>query len=130
MTQSPALPLPPTQVLYYSHSPARPTALTLRRDYLGAVSALWLGGAAAAVLVDGRLVVHPLEAPQGPHAAPDEHDAALPPAGTGQVVLCGGITEQFVVVGSAQGSLTHYLLPGLEQVNEYKHPGKHGLRPQ
>ena len=40
-----------------------------------------------------------------------------------QSILCGGVTEQFVVAGTAQGCLTHYLLPGLEPVNEYRHPG-------
>jgi hypothetical protein len=33
------------------------------------------------------------------------------------------MTEQFVVTGGAQGVLTHYLLPGLQVVNDYRHPG-------
>jgi hypothetical protein len=34
------------------------------------------------------------------------------------------MTEQFVVVGTAHGALLHYLLPDLEAVNEYRHPGE------
>jgi hypothetical protein len=34
------------------------------------------------------------------------------------------MTEQFVVVGTAAGTLKHYLLPGLEPVNEYQHSGQ------
>ncbi|GBF91989.1 hypothetical protein Rsub_04713 [Raphidocelis subcapitata] len=109
------------QVLYYGHSPSRAPALVSRREYLGTVAGLWLSSSHAAALVDGRLIVHPIE-PVG-RGAEHEHDAALPPAGSGQVVTCAGMTEQFVAVGTAQGALLHYLLPGLEPVNEYRHPG-------
>jgi hypothetical protein len=61
----------------------------------------------------------PVAAPLDAH-----HDrAAAPCAPARQVVTCAGVTEHFVLAGTAAGTLTHYLLPGLEAVNEHRHPG-------
>jgi hypothetical protein len=71
--------LRPPQVLFYG--PAGD--LVARREYLGAVSGLWLSSGHTVALVDGRLVVHPVRAAEG--HAPDEEDAVLPPPSAPQV---------------------------------------------
>ncbi|KAF8062105.1 WDR19 [Scenedesmus sp. PABB004] len=128
------------QVLFYSHGAAGPVGLVSRRTYLGAVAAVHLNASHAAVLTDGRLLVHPI-APGGAaggggsgvqHAGDDDDggaDLCLPRGGAGapraDPVVAAALSKHFVLTASAGGALSYHMLHGggLALVSEFRHAG-------
>lgn len=126
------------QVLYYSHKLQGPTGLVNHRRYLGSVQAVYLNSSHAAVLTDGRLLVHTIQqqlpsgqAQHGQQAGEvsfdSEPDLFLPKDGLqhSDPVACAALSEHFVITATASGSLRYHLLQDgkLAQVNEYRHAG-------
>jgi hypothetical protein len=111
-------PILPVQVLFYSHAdPSQ--GLVSQREYMGGISQVFLNATHAALLLDGRLLVHPIVPPPG--QSPDELDASLPPPGVRDPIACAALSQHFAVTGSSSGLLCYYLAQGLAPVNEYKH---------
>lgn len=106
------------QVWLYRHSGSTVT-LVNRRDYLGSVSAIKLTDKFAAVLTEGRVIVHPIEVPEG--QAPEDNDMVLPGQGQPATICSLAITTHFVITGNRSGLLAYYLLPDLTPVNEFRH---------
>ena len=86
------------------------------------MSALHLNSTHAALLVEGKVLVHPIQVP--PDHAIDDLDASLPPEGMPGPIVCLGLSQHFVITGTACGTLCYYMVDGLACVNEYRHSGK------
>jgi hypothetical protein len=120
------------QVLFYSHGAQGPVGLVSRRSYLGGVQAVHLNATHAAVLTDGRLLLHTIAAQQqqqqGAESDDAEADLCLPKAGSHHhdPISCAALSQYFVVTGSASGSLCYHMLQDgeLAVVNEYRHSGE------
>jgi len=126
------------QVLYYNHKLPGATGLVNHRSYLGSVQAVHLNASHAAVLIDGRLLVHAIhqqlpsdQAQHGQHAGEasfdSEPDLYLPKDSLqhSDPVACAALSEHFVITAGASGSLRYHLLQDgqLAQVNEHRHLG-------
>jgi hypothetical protein len=120
------------QVLFYSHGAQGPVGLVSRRSYLGGVQAVHLNATHAAVLTDGRLLLHTIAAQQQQQQGMESDDAeaelCLPKAGSHHhdPISCAALSQYFVVTGSASGSLCYHMLQDgeLAVVNEYRHSGE------
>jgi hypothetical protein len=120
------------QVLFYSHGAQGPVGLVSRRSYLGGVQAVHLNATHAAVLTDGRLLLHTIAARQQQQQGQDSDDAeadlCLPKGGAYQQdpISCAALSQHFVVTGSSAGSLCYHMLQDgqLAVVNEYRHSGE------
>jgi hypothetical protein len=120
------------QVLFYSHGAQGPVGLVSRRSYLGGVQAVQLNATHAAVLTDGRLLLHSIaqqqQQQQGLDSDDAEADLCLPKAGAHHhdPISCAALSQHFVVTGTAAGSLCYHMLQDgeLAVVNEYRHSGE------
>lgn len=114
-------------VYYYRYGPDRPAgaAAVNKRSYLGSVKQVQLNGRHAAILSEGRVLVHPIEGPAPGSPASDEFDLCLPAPSEPGNLACASLTEHFLITGSSAGSLGYYLVApeGLTVVNETKHAG-------
>jgi hypothetical protein len=99
------------------------------------VQAVHLNATHAAVLTDGRLLLHTIAAQQqqqqqqqGAESDDAEADLCLPKAGSHHhdPISCAALSQYFVVTGSASGSLCYHMLQDgeLAVVNEYRHSGE------
>lgn len=109
------------QVWYYRLG-QRDGKLVGRRDYMGTVLSVKLNSTHAAVLLEGKVVVHPIEIKKGAgsHSA-DDLDMILPPQGQIQTLTSLSISKHFIVTSSKQGIISYYLAEDCSPVNEYRH---------
>lgn len=114
------------QVWFYRHAGATSSPVGCR-DYLGSVQTVRICDGWAAVLMEGRVIVHAIEGGDGA-LANDENDLVLPEPGQPQNLSSVAITDHFVITGSRGGQVAYYLLPGLSPesdklaaVNEFRH---------
>eukprot|EP00882_Tetradesmus_deserticola_P018249 GHRQ01019600.1.p1 GENE.GHRQ01019600.1~~GHRQ01019600.1.p1 ORF type:complete len:190 (+),score=44.06 GHRQ01019600.1:163-732(+) len=122
------------QVFFYSHGAQGPVGLVSRRSYLGGVQAVHLNATHAAVLTDGRLLLHTIAARQQQQqldneaSVDGEADLCLPKAGSHHhdPISCAALSQHFVVTGNASGSLCYHMLQNgeLAVVNEHRHSGE------
>lgn len=88
-----------------------------QRDYMGSIEVLRLNATHAAVLLEGRVIVHPIEEGHG-----DDDEMVLPPpTASNQTITCVALTDHFIVTGSKQGIICYYLAQDMSLVNEYRH---------
>mmetsp|Transcript_36982 Transcript_36982/g.82211 ORF Transcript_36982/g.82211 Transcript_36982/m.82211 type:complete len:1366 (+) Transcript_36982:300-4397(+) len=106
------------QVWFYRLSGASSRPVN-RRDYMGSVQSIKLNATHAAVLLEGRVLVHPIETEAG--RSMDEFDMALPPPGSNQTITSIAVTSHFIITASRQGVLSYYLTQDCSPVNEYRH---------
>lgn len=111
------------QVLYYTHD-AGPSKLTNRRSYLGGVQTVCMNDTYAAVLMDGRVLVHGIEASGGAEA---REDVCLPIPGAvrSEPITKVALSHHFVVTATGSGTLCYHVVQdgALAAVNEYRHTG-------
>ena len=109
------------QVWYYRLG-QRDGKLVGRRDYMGTVLSVKLNATHAAVLLEGKVVVHPIEVKKamGGRSA-DDLDMILPPQGQIQTLTSLSISKHFIVTSSKQGIISYYLAEDCSPVNEYRH---------
>ncbi|KAF5840991.1 hypothetical protein DUNSADRAFT_14848 [Dunaliella salina] len=74
------------QVWFYRITGRDAGRLVNKREYLGSVSVIKLSATHAAVLIEDKVLVHPIEV--GPGAAVDDFDKLLPPPGQVQTLTC------------------------------------------
>jgi len=108
-------------VAFYRVS-GRAGAKVSQRSYMGSVSHVALNEATAALLIEGRVLVHPIEGPGGGRPD-DEADVWLPPPGQAQSITGVAVTENFIVTSSREGVIAYYLADDCSPVNEYRHDG-------
>eukprot|EP00873_Tetraselmis_striata_P029142 jgi/Tetstr1/449406/TSEL_036501.t1 len=103
------------------------------RDYMGSVGQVYMTERYAAVLSDGSVTVHAIE----PSDYGEEDEWQVPGKGHQADVTAMGVTEHFLVTGTARGSIVYHLLEGRGTVNEFRHedggitrlfPQPHGTR--
>lgn len=121
-------------MFFYSHGAQGPVGLVSRRSYLGGVQAVHLNATHAAVLTDGRLLLHTITARQRQQQQDNmesddaEADLCLPKPGSHHhdPISCAALSQHFVVTGSASGSLCYHMLQDAELavVNEFRHNGE------
>lgn len=111
------------QVWYYRYAELSEARLVNHRTYLGSVQNIYLSEGHAAVLSEGRVIVHEIEVDL--NQSVDLHDVTLPPssAATPAPIACCSVSTTFVVTGSRSGQLCYYLLDGMAPVNDYRHAG-------
>jgi len=114
------------QVWFYRTSGRNAGQLVNKREYLGSVSVIKLSATHAAVLIEDKVLVHPIEV--APGAAVDDFDKLLPPPGQVQTLTCLMVTDTFIITGSEQGTISYYLAEDVSPVNEYRHEGGALLR--
>lgn len=111
------------QVWFYAVEDGEGSAKQLRRvamrDYLGAVRAICMNARWAAVLSQGRILLHAVEPTDDPE---DQLSATLPEAERGEATCCA-ITPSFLVYGTDAGLLCYYDVNARAHVNEYRHAG-------
>lgn len=71
-----------------------------RRDYMGSVQVIKLNSSHAAVLTEGKVIVHPIEIEGG--KSMDDFDVVLPTPGQNHTITCVAINETFVITGCKQ----------------------------
>eukprot|EP00899_Mesostigma_viride_P009995 jgi/Mesvir1/18998/Mv18958-RA.1 len=113
------------QVWFYSIAGAREghqKPLINQRDYLGTVDQVGLNERFAAVLAEGRLQLHVIEAAADPG---DAESRFFPEDGHGNAgdISCVGMTASFLVWGTRKGSIHYYSIADGASVNEYRHEG-------
>eukprot|EP00798_Chlamydomonas_sp_ICE-L_P012670 gene12669-15902_t len=106
------------QVWFYRHGRVGTGELVNKRNYMGSVEAVRLNSTHAAVQVDGRVIVHPIEIELGRQM--DEFDVVLPPQGQPQHITCVAISEHFVITGSKQGILSYFLVEHITCVDIFE----------
>ncbi|KAG1674427.1 hypothetical protein FOA52_012954 [Chlamydomonas sp. UWO 241] len=106
------------QVSFYRLS-GRGGTKVASREYMGSVSKVKLNDTHVALLIDERVLVHPIEIPAG--RAPDEFDAWLPPPGQQQSVTSIAVTDKFVITSSRESVIAYYLAEDCSPVNEFRH---------
>lgn len=120
------------QVWFYAHA-STPGRLVNRRSYLGGVQTLCMNDTYAAVLSDGRVLVHALDAISssagGPgSAAAAAEDMCLPQPGAvrSEPITQMALSHHFLVTASANGTLCYHMVQDgkLAAVNEYRHTGR------
>mmetsp|Transcript_37661 Transcript_37661/g.118764 ORF Transcript_37661/g.118764 Transcript_37661/m.118764 type:complete len:1376 (+) Transcript_37661:207-4334(+) len=89
-----------------------------QRDYLGTIDDISLNERYAAVLSEGRVHIHVIEAGEDPS---EHEDLLLPDKGHPNDVTCMSLTRHFVVYGTARGSLSYFYLEDRASVNEFRH---------
>jgi hypothetical protein len=113
------------QVLFYTHC-STPGQLVNRRSYLGGVHAVCLNDTYAAVLTDGRVLVHALEAGAS-GGAPAEQDMCLPQPGAvrSEPITLMALSHHFLVTATSSSTLCYHTVQDgvLAAVNEFKHTG-------
>lgn len=111
------------QVLFYTHN-ASPGRLVNRRSYVGGVQAVCLNDTHAAVLTDGRVLVHAVEAGAGGEA---REDVCLPAPGAvrSEAVTKVALSHHFLVTATGSGTLCYHVVQNgtLAAVNEFRHTG-------
>lgn len=110
------------KVWYYriGEQPGVPATQICVRDFVGSVSTMAVNSNYAAVLSNGRVIVHPLEA-EGMTDA-QAADVVLPlTIQQGTSITCLAATEHFVIYGSSEGHLTHFTPQSKIVANEYRH---------
>jgi WD repeat-containing protein 19 len=111
------------QVMFYAYD-TTPGQLVNTRSYLGGVHAVCLNDTHAAVLTDGRVLVHTIEdADKG--AGADmclSHPGAVRP----EPITCMALSHHFLVTATGSGSVCYHMVQDgtLATVNEYRHMGK------
>lgn len=110
------------QVLFYTHGgQGGSSQLVNRRSYLGGVHAVCLNSTHAAVLSDGRVLLHAIDA-SGSDAA---EDMCLPQPGAArsEPVTCAALSHHFLVTATAAGHLRYHMVQdgALAAVNEFRH---------
>lgn len=88
-----------------------------QRSYIGSVQSVKLNETHVALLIDGRVIVHPIEGGEGS----DEYDMMLPPQGQNQTITAVAVTEHFVITACRQGIIAYYLAEDCSSVNEFRH---------
>lgn len=113
------------QVLFYAHG-TTPGQLANRRSYLGGVHAVCLNDTYAAVLTDGRVLVHTIE--EGDQGAEAGDDMCLPQPGAvrPELITCMALSRHFLVTATGNGAVCYHMVQdgALATVNEYRHTGK------
>ncbi|KAK3285957.1 hypothetical protein CYMTET_6459 [Cymbomonas tetramitiformis] len=89
-----------------------------QRDYLGTVEEVQLNERYAAVLSEGRVQLHVIEAGEDPG---EEEDLIYPDKGHANDISCVGMTQNFLMFGTKRGSIHYYYLEDKALVNEYRH---------
>lgn len=108
------------QVWYYLHDQCPRARLVSQRTYLGSVQSIHLNATHAILLVEGRVVTHPIEV--GPDQHADDHAITLEgPSGGSATVTCCAVTSELVITASSDGNLATYAVGGTAPVNEFKH---------
>lgn len=119
------------QVLYYAHTPS-PGRLVSRRSYLGEVRRVSLSSTHAAVLTDGRVLLHPIEVysagrPQQQQQGGNVEDLCLPQPGAARSehITCMALSQHFLVTATSSGTLCYHMLQdgALVSVNQHKLTG-------
>lgn len=114
------------QVLFYSHA-SSPGELVNRRSYLGGVQAVCLNATHAAVLTDGRVLLHSIEGGStGQHGSDTDLCLPQPGAARPEPITCMALSHHFLITATATGTVCHHMVRegALALVNEYRHPSK------
>eukprot|EP00793_Prasinoderma_coloniale_P004677 PRCOL_00000438-RA len=88
-----------------------------KRDYLGAVKAVCMNAQWAAVLAQGRVLLHAIEL----SADPEDAMAITLPEGDRGEVTCVAMTPAFLVYATDSGLVCYYDVGARAAVNEYRH---------
>jgi hypothetical protein len=119
------------QVWFYSHA-SSPGKLVNRRSYLGGVQTLCMNDTHAAVLSDGRVLLHVLDASSssaGDQGAAAAEDLCLPQPGAvrSEPITHMALSHHFLLTATAGGTLCYHMVQDgkLAAVNEYRHTGMH-----
>jgi WD repeat-containing protein 19 len=98
------------KVYYHRISTDRHDLLVNDQEYLGAVTDVVMNDQFAAVLADGKVIVHPIELSRS-HLGPQQNKV-LPERTDGPYgeALCIAITDQFLYYGTRAGTLEVYYL--------------------
>lgn len=105
--------------VWYYQLGQRSGQLLSRRDYMGSVQRIRLNETHVTLLIDGRVLVHPIEIPDNRSA--DEFDVSLPPPGQTQTITCVVLTQHFIITSCRQGIIAYYLVQDCSPVNDYRH---------
>ncbi|GAX77949.1 hypothetical protein CEUSTIGMA_g5391.t1 [Chlamydomonas eustigma] len=106
------------QVSFYRLS-QRDGRVVTQRQYMGSVQSVKLNETHAALQMEGRVLVHPIEIPPG--RARDEFDVMLPPPGQNQTLTSVAVTRHFIITSSKQGVIAYYLAEDCSPVNDFRH---------
>merc|ERR1719191_2449046 len=96
------------------HEPDCP--LVAEREYLGTVDAVQLSEHHVAVRSEGRIHVHALG--EGAAAA-QEH--LLPDKSDERDITCMAMSKDFLVYGTARGTIVYVSIADFAQISEYRH---------
>ena len=97
------------------------------KQYMGTVQTIQLNERWAAVLCDGRVIVHtiqPTAQVQAEHADVDPtvfEDRVFPSADEGAVITCIALTPDYFIYCTDKGVLTHWYLDEAAVINEHRH---------
>uniref|UniRef100_A0A7S3LUV7 WD repeat-containing protein 19 n=1 Tax=Palpitomonas bilix TaxID=652834 RepID=A0A7S3LUV7_9EUKA len=100
---------------YYHVEGRRPARLLFKKEYTGSITTVKLNRDYAAVLCQGRVQVHPLD-------ANTSMESTVFPEKEGEVdVTCIATTPEFLIYGTKKGVVAFVSLADMAMVNEYKH---------
>ncbi len=100
-------------VWFYKAAAVGDTSLVSEQEYIGSVKAMQLNQRFAAVMSEGKVLVHPIDAtdPEPTRHFPEKEDVEI---------TCMALTGDFLIYGTKDGSLYHYYLADGGYVNEYR----------
>ena len=95
------------------------------REYFGTVKQVALSEAYAAVLVQGKIMLHPYDptgaASGGKPVAAGREEKRFPEKADEKDVTAMAITPDFLIYGTSRGSLHYFYLKQWTDVNEFRH---------
>ncbi|XP_067949190.1 WD repeat-containing protein 19-like isoform X2 [Watersipora subatra] len=107
------------RVWFYVLAPGGPVKLR-DREYLGTVQSIKLNEDYAAVMFDGKVQLHTIDAENSP--VDEEREARLfPEPNTDVKILCHAMTSQFFIFGTDKGDLKYFFVEDWAYVNEFRH---------
>eukprot|EP01012_Entosiphon_sulcatum_P034005 TRINITY_DN4306_c0_g1_i1.p1 TRINITY_DN4306_c0_g1~~TRINITY_DN4306_c0_g1_i1.p1 ORF type:complete len:1383 (+),score=422.30 TRINITY_DN4306_c0_g1_i1:301-4449(+) len=100
---------------YYRFSDAQGTKLLRQRPYLSTVQSVRLSKDYAAVLMDGRVTLHPIEEEDKAGA----RERVFPEQNTADI-SAAAITEQFLIFSTSRGTLHYFSLEDWAYISEHR----------
>jgi len=96
------------------------------KEYLGTIESMSMNLTHAAVMFDGKLQLHQIEAPNYEQMSNGDtqrlrQEKLFPPDGAEDHITCCTLTNDFLVYGTQNGNVVYFLLEDWSEVECYKH---------
>jgi WD repeat-containing protein 19 len=92
--------------------------LVTEKEYLGTVESIYLTNTFAAVLVEGKVQLHVIEANRS-DVNPERSTRLFPEKEEEIAITCLALTKDFLIYANAKGSILYFYLNDWTLVNEY-----------